>query len=241
MRTFTAGLLAFATAPMAPSKSRVEIHRAPGRQKHVAGNFLSGVCSAEKIPLFILTAVVSAITYIAQQRGGVVVGLETIPLSYRAANAVISYVVYIEKMIWPSGLAAFYPYSRSYFSMGWIVASVVLLVAISVCCVYFFHSRKYLITGWLWYLGVFVPVIGLVQAGAQARADRYMYVPMVGLLIIVAWGAGELFAKWRCRRVVPALLGVVIISAAMVCASLQLRHWQNSMHIIHAYARCNSR
>jgi tetratricopeptide (TPR) repeat protein len=132
-------------------------------------------------------------------------------------------------MVWPSGLAVFYPYPRGYFSVGWIAASVVLLVAISVCCVYFFHSRKYLITGWLWYLGVLVPVIGLVQVGAQTRADRYMYIPMVGILIMVVWGAGELFAKWRCRRVVPALLAVVIVLAAMVCASLQLRHWQDSM------------
>jgi len=183
----------------------------------------------EKIPLFILTAVVSAITYIAQQRGGVVSELKSIPVSYRAANAVISYATYIAKMIWPSNLAVFYPHPGGDFSAVRLAASVVLLVAISVCCVYFFGSRKYLATGWLWYLGVLVPVIGLVQAGAQARADRYMYVPMVGLLVMVAWGAGDLAAKRRYRGVMSALLAVVIVSAAMVCASLQLRHWQNSL------------
>ncbi|MCX5637349.1 MAG: tetratricopeptide repeat protein [Planctomycetota bacterium] len=214
----------------------------------------------EKIPLFILTAVISAITYIIQQRGGTVAELETIPVSYRAANAVISYATYIEKMIWPSGLAVFYPYPGGGFSVVQMVASVALLVIISVCCiypvrkktlpfrrgeniivrvgfktppelsngVYFFGSRKYLATGWLWYLGVLVPVIGLVQAGAQARADRYMYIPMVGLLIMVVWGTDDLVAKWRCRGVTSVLLAVVIVSAAMVCASLQLKHWQDS-------------
>jgi len=182
----------------------------------------------EKVPLFILAAVVSAITYIAARSGGVVSGLESIPISYRAANAVISYATYIEKMIWPSGLAVFYPHPGGNFSVVQMVASVALLVIISVCCIYFFGSRKYLATGWLWYLGVLVPVIGLVQAGAQARADRYMYIPMVGLLIMVVWGTDDLVAKWRCRGVTSVLLAVVIVSAAMVCASLQLRHWQDS-------------
>ena len=184
---------------------------------------------AEKIPLFILTAVVSAITYIVQQGGGAVVELESIPVSYRSANAVISYATYIEKIIWPSGLAVFYPHPVSNFSMTHLFVSLTLLAAISAFCIYFFRSRKYLIIGWLWFLGALVPVIGLVQAGGQARADRYMYIPMVGLLIMVAWGAGELVAKWRRRGVVSALLAVVIVSAEMVCASLQLRHWQDSM------------
>ena len=215
---------------------------------------------AEKIPLFILAAVVCAITYIIQQRGGVVSGLESVPLSYRVANAVISYATYIEKMVWPSGLAVFYPHPGSNFSMVRLVTSVVLLVAISVCCIYPvrkkalpfrrgkniivrvgfkappelsnggypFRSRKYLLTGWLLFLGVLVPVIGLVQAGAQGRADRYMYIPMVGLLVMVVWGAGDLLAKWRYRRVLSVLSAVVIISAAMVATLLQLRHWQDS-------------
>jgi len=182
---------------------------------------------AEKIPLFILAAVVCAITYIIQQRGGVVSGLESVPLSYRVANAVISYATYIEKMVWPSGLAVFYPHPGSNFSMVRLVTSAILLLVVSVC-VYFFRNRKYLVTGWLLFLGVLVPVIGLVQAGAQGRADRYMYIPMVGLLVMVVWGAGDLLAKWRYRRVLSVLSAVVIISAAMVGALLQLRHWQDS-------------
>jgi tetratricopeptide (TPR) repeat protein len=183
---------------------------------------------AEKIPLFILTAVVSAITYIAQHRGGVVLELESISISHRAANAVISYATYIEKMIWPSSLAVFYPHPGGNFSMTRLIASIMLLAAISACCIYFFRSRKYLITGWLLFLGVLVPVIGLVQAGAQARADRYMYVPMVGLLIMVAWGVGDLAIKWRYRQVMSMLSAVVLISAAIVATLLQLKHWQDS-------------
>ena len=183
---------------------------------------------AEKIPLFILTAVVSAITYIAQQRGGVVLELESISISHRVANAVISYATYIQKLIWPSSLAVFYPHPGGNFSMTRLIASIMLLAAISACCIYFFRSRKYLITGWLLFLGVLVPVIGLVQAGAQARADRYMYVPMVGLLIMVAWGVGDLAIKWRYRQVMSMLSAVVLISAAIVATLLQLKHWQDS-------------
>jgi len=112
--------------------------------------------------------------------------------------------------------------------MTQLIASIMLLAAISACCIYFFRSRKHLITGWLLFLGVLVPVIGLVQAGAQARADRYMYVPMVGLLIMVAWGAGDLAIKWRYRQVMSMLSAVVLISAAIVATLLQLKHWQDS-------------
>jgi tetratricopeptide (TPR) repeat protein len=204
-------------------------HSKQSRGKAARQQFSFWRLLGEKIPLFILAAVASAITYIVQQRSGCTTNFETLPVSYRAANAVISYATYIEKMIWPSGLAVLYPHPKGDFSMVWLAVSVLLLAVISVCCVYFAGSRKYLMTGWLWYLGILVPVIGLVQSGAQARADRYVYIPMVGLLIMVAWGVGELIAKWRYRGIMLVLSAVVIISAAMVCASLQLRHWQNTV------------
>lgn len=180
----------------------------------------------EKIPLLIPAMAVAAITYIAQQSGGVVSRLETIPLGRRLANATISYVTYIEKMIWPSRLAVFYPHPDGNFSVTRVVVSAVILVLISACVIYA-ARRRYLAVGWLWYLGILVPVIGLVQAGGQARADRYMYVPMIGLLIIVAWGVNDLAAKWRYRNVIP-VLAVAVLPAAAVCTRLQLRHWQNS-------------
>ena len=205
-----------------------EISLPPGSAKPCRRQLSFWRLLAEKIPLFILTAIVSAITYIAQHRGGVVLELESISISHRVANAVISYATYIQKLIWPSRLAVFYPHPLSNFSITWLIASIMLLAAISACCIYLFRSRKYLITGWLLFLGVLVPVIGLVQAGAQARADRYMYIPMVGLLIMVAWGVGDLVAKWRYRQVMSMLSAVVIISAAIVGTLLQLKHWQDS-------------
>jgi tetratricopeptide (TPR) repeat protein len=183
---------------------------------------------AEKIPLFILAAIVCAITYIIQQKGGVVSGLESVPLSHRLANAVIAYATYIEKLIWPSRLAVFYPHPGGNFSMLRLVTSAVLLTAVSVCCIYFSRSRKYLMTGWLLFLGVLVPVIGLIQAGAQGRADRYMYITMVGLLIMVVWAAGDIFAKWRYKKIAAIFSSAIIVSAAVATTSLQLRHWQDS-------------
>lgn len=181
----------------------------------------------EKVPLLIPAMAVAAITYIAQQSGGVVSRLETIPLGHRIANATISYVTYIEKMIWPSRLAVFYPHPGGNFSGVRLVVSALLLVLISICVIYAAWQRRYLAVGWLWYLGTLVPVIGLVQAGAQARADRYMYAPMIGLLIIVAWGVNDLVAKWHYRKVIP-VLAMAVLAAAALCTRLQLRHWRNS-------------
>jgi len=183
---------------------------------------------AEKIPLFILSAVVSAITYIAVQRGGVVSALESIPINYRVANAVISYATYIEKMIWPSRLAVFYPHLAGSFSIFRLVVSAAILALISIYCIYAFNRRKYLIVGWLLFLGTLVPVIGLVQAGAQARADRYMYVPMLGLLIILAWGIADLAAKWHYKKPVLLITTILALLAVTISTRLQLRHWQNS-------------
>jgi len=183
----------------------------------------------EKIPLLVPAAFVGAITYIIQQSGGLVSRFQTVAPGHRVANAIISYVTYIEKMIWPSRLAVFYPHPGGSFSMARLVISASILVLISGCIVYATRRRRYLAVGWLWYLGILVPVIGLVQVGAQARADRYMYVSMIGLLIIVAWGLNDLVAKWRYRSVVLALLAIAMVSGAAVCTRLQLRHWQNSV------------
>jgi tetratricopeptide (TPR) repeat protein len=182
----------------------------------------------EKIPLFALSAVVSVITYIAVQRGGVVSALESIPFSYRVANVVISYATYIEKLIWPSRLAVFYPHPAGNFSVFRLVVSAAILALISIYCIYAFNHRKYLLVGWLLFLGTLIPVIGLVQAGAQARADRYMYVPMLGLLIMSAWGIADLAAKWRYKKPVLLITTILALSALTVSTRLQLRHWQNS-------------
>jgi len=108
------------------------------------------------------------------------------------------------------------------------VLAALLVVGITVCVICLARNRKYLLTGWFWYIGVLVPVIGLIQVGGQARADRYTYLPSVGIFIIAAWGAAELPAKWRCRRIALAVSAGLVISAMVLCTRMQVRHWRNS-------------
>lgn len=182
----------------------------------------------EKIPLFILAAALSLITYNAQKGGGVVSAFDKLSLKSRAANAVISYLTYIEKTFWPTDLAVFYPHPAGSFSSTKVAVAAALLVLLTIVFLYFGLRRKYLAVGWLWYVGTLVPVIGLVQVGAQARADRYMYITIIGLLLIIAWGAKDLVAKWPRLRIAAALAAAVVIGAAAVCTRLQLRYFRDS-------------
>ncbi|NIP24526.1 MAG: tetratricopeptide repeat protein [Phycisphaerae bacterium] len=182
----------------------------------------------EKIPLFVLVAALSAVTFIAQKRGGVMSGWHNVPLKYRLSNALVSYVTYISKMVWPVRLAVFYPHPFNKLPIWQIAASALVLLVVSVAVLWFARRRKYLTVGWLWYLGILVPVIGIVQVGSQAMADRYTYLPFIGLFIMVSWGLYELLAGWRYRRIIlgPAALAVLLTLA--VCTRLQLRHWRNN-------------
>ena len=182
----------------------------------------------EKVPFFILSAISSVVTFLVQQSGGAVTEINVVPLSIRIANAFISYLTYIEKMIWPSRLAVFYPYTVDTVSIWHTLFAALLLVGISVWVIRLAPKRRYLIVGWLWYLGTLVPVIGLVQVGAQAFADRYTYVPSIGIFIMVAWAADELPAKWRYRKLGLAVSAAVVLAALLICTRIQVRCWQNS-------------
>jgi tetratricopeptide (TPR) repeat protein len=168
------------------------------------------------------------VTVVAQQRGGAVVSVESYSIGSRIANALLSYITYIEKMLWPSHLAIFYPYLDT-FPAWKVVASGLLLAGLSVLVIFSARKRPYLLVGWLWYLGTLVPVIGLVQVGSQAMADRYTYVPLIGLFIIVAEGVPDLLGKWRHRRVTFPIITGLLISVLMILTTLQLRHWQNDV------------
>jgi len=182
----------------------------------------------EKTPLFLLTVGLSAVTYIVQQKGGVMSDLGNVPLKYRAANALVSYITYIRKMVWPARLAVFYPHPFDKLAMWQVVGSALLLLGISVCVIWIARSRKYLTVGWLWYFGTLVPVIGLVQVGAQAMADRYSYIPFIGLFVMIAWGLPDLLAKWQYRKIILTLLSLVVVLSLSICTRLQLRHWRNN-------------
>ena len=182
----------------------------------------------EKMPLFILAAIVGIATYLSSFHGDVTISLDKLPLADRMANAVISYTKYLGKMFWPQNLAVFYPYSREFDSLQ-IIGSVLLLSIISCLTIFWARKYRYALMGWLWYLGTLVPVIGLMQVGKQAMADRYAYIPMIGLFIIVAWGIPDLLGGWQKRKIIFAISSGAVISGLMVCTLVQVRYWQNGV------------
>ncbi|HEV2453041.1 MAG TPA: hypothetical protein VGY98_02190, partial [Verrucomicrobiae bacterium] len=168
----------------------------------------------EKIPFFLLTAATSAVTYVIQRNGMAVVPLSVIPMGARIENAFVSYARYIGKTFCPTGLAAIYPYP-GYWPGFMVFLSVVLFVGLGIVALAGLRRFPWFLTGWCWFVGMLVPVIGLVQVGEQAMADRYAYLPMVGVLVIVIWGAGAFCLAWRPPR--PLLLGVSVLLFT-VCA-----------------------
>lgn len=191
----------------------------------------------EKIPLFILAAVLSVITFFTQQSVGAVFPVKHLPLDSRIANALVSYIRYIGKMIYPSSLAVFYPHPIDRLPLWQPIVCFMILAVVSAGIIYKARSRNYLAMGWLWYLGTLVPVIGLVQVGEQAMADRYTYLPSIGIYIMVAWGAAELLAKWRYRKTGLGLTACIVLAALLICTLTQVRYWQNNLTLFgHAVA-----
>jgi tetratricopeptide (TPR) repeat protein len=175
----------------------------------------------EKIPFFVLAAASATITYMAQAGSGAVDALH-IPFSLRVENALVSYFIYIGKMFWPAGLAVFYPYPPAIPAWQAVLAGVAIL-GVSALTLRVLKTRPYLAVGWFWYLGTLVPVIGLIQVGAQARADRYVYLPMVGLSIMLAWGLLEVP---KSKVAISGALAMCL-ACAVVCEA-QVQYWRNS-------------
>jgi Flp pilus assembly protein TadD len=182
----------------------------------------------EKVPLAALSLGVGAATYVVQQRSHYVMPLGLIPLSQRLGNALVSPVAYAADWLWPARLAVFYPFR---FHVPWWqpVAAGVAILAVSTLAVGSSRRRPYLAVGWFWYLVTLTPVIGLVQVGSQARADRYTYIPMVGLSIALAWGAAE-FAQSRPR--LKTAMAAAAVGVCLACAALtwrQVEYWQDTV------------
>jgi protein O-mannosyl-transferase len=182
----------------------------------------------EKIPLFLLSAASSIVTFYAQAHGGAVKSLDFIPMSARMANALVAYAGYIVKMIYPFGLAFLYPFPETI--PGWKVAGACLLLAlIFALAIRNRNRRPYLIVGWLWFLGMLVPVIGIVQVGMQSMADRYSYLPLIGLFIMIAWGVPEIAAKWRRKKTWLAVSAALVLVILAAVAWRQTGYWKNSI------------
>lgn len=195
------------------------------------GRFQSGESSfrkmvAEKIPLFVLAACSSVLTFLVQDRAGSILPLEAIPLGARVANAVNAYALYMIKTVWPGGLAVYYPYPQTIRWTG-AAGAFLLLSVITWLTVRYRRRHPFLLVGWLWYLGTLVPVIGLVQAGSQAMADRYTYVPLVGLFMMIAWIVPETAGRNRKCLSAAGALGLILIFS--VLAFRQTAFWKNGV------------
>ena len=197
----------------------------------------------EKVPLFAISAASSIVTFLAQQEGGSVMPFKTFPLGPRVSNALVAYIGYIFKAVAPVRLAVFYPHPEGALPLWQPIAAAAALVAITVLALLWLRRRPYLAVGWFWYLGTLAPVIGIIQVGPQAMADRYSYIPLVGLSIMVAWGIPDLVKagfgglggrdgrdgiRFFSFHTALAVAGFIVIVLLGVAACLQVRHWRNS-------------
>ncbi len=198
----------------------------------------------EKVPLFALTAIASVLAYSAQAHGGAIGDEQVYPLGVRLASVPFSYVAYMRQTLWPTGLIPFYPHPERSLPQWMVVACAVGLVLITVYALRAARNRPYLAVGWLWYVVTFLPMIGIIQVGAHSRADRYTYIPLIGLFVIIAWLGPE-----AVRRLVPARRGVYA-SAALACAALgvlaalafrQTSYWHDDMRLFKYTVRVSPR
>jgi protein O-mannosyl-transferase len=182
----------------------------------------------EKIPLFVLSAVACVLTFVLQKRTAG--AIPPLPFLWRVENAFVSYVIYIWKTLWPARLAVFYPHPNDTLALWEVILAVLLLLAITAAAIVFRRQRPYLLTGWFWYLVMLIPVIGIVQVGEQGRADRYTYLPHIGLFVAVVWFAVDMVTVGRSKRrvAVTTAAAVLIILALAWAAFVQTSYWRNS-------------
>ncbi|MHC4258833.1 MAG: tetratricopeptide repeat protein [Planctomycetota bacterium] len=184
----------------------------------------------EKIPFFVLSAVSCVITFLTQKAGGVIVDIKSIPLMERVGNALFSYAAYMGKMLWPRNLAVFYPFTAVRgIPFRQFVLCALLLVGVSCVVLRFGRSRKYLLVGWFWFVGTLIPVIGLVRFTGSSYADRFTYIPYIGLFIMIAWGVAGFVSRWAYRKVVLGVSMVIVLTVMGIRAHRQVGFWNNSV------------
>lgn len=183
----------------------------------------------EKIPFFIMAAAASVVTLVAQSEGGAVQPLEIFSIKIRILNALLSYMNYALKMLWPHDLAVLYVHPGNALHAGQAIMPLLLILFLSALAVRRAVSQPYLLVGWLWYLGTLVPVIGLVQVGAQSMADRYTYIPLIGLFIALVYGLSDTFDTLKVRLFFRALLVATCLGALALLTWFQIGYWKNSL------------
>ena len=192
-----------------------------GNQRHVIRRLF-----LEKIPLLVLSAGSCVITFVLQKRA--IGAIAPLPFLWRVQNAFASYVIYVWKTLWPTRLAVFYPHPNNTLAIWEVILAIGFLLAITVAAIVFRSERPYVFTGWFWYLGMLVPVIGLVQVGEQGHADRYTYLPHIGLFLLAVWLAADVTAVRQSRSRFAVATAVVIIVALAWAAFIQTSYWRNS-------------
>jgi len=181
----------------------------------------------EKVPLLAIVAASSVVTFLVQREGGAVRSLESFPLMSRLQNVIVSYADYVRLGLWPAGLGVFYPFPSS-LPVNQIAVAAAVLIALTIAAWWLVRRAPFVTVGWLWFIGMLVPVIGLVQIGGHARADRYMYLPLIGLTIAVAWGAVALAKSDGVRRALAVGGAGVVLSSAVV-AHAQVQYWRDTV------------
>lgn len=184
----------------------------------------------EKLPFLALAIAASCVNFIAQKAGGATWSADAMPLHVRIANALVSYVRYLSKTFWPADLAVIYPY-QNHWPLWFVLAAAALLLVWSATVILRARKNPFLFFGWFYFVGTLVPTIGLVQVGPQAMADRYSYLPSIGLFLLIVWGAHELLSKQPHRKEFTALMGTAALAACLIVTSFQLAHWQNSLKL----------
>jgi len=197
--------------------------RRSNNQKHITQTFF-----LEKIPWLILSTGAGIITFVLQKRAAG--SLPPLPFLWRAQNAVVSYIIYVWKTLWPTRLAVFYPHPNDTLAIWQVALAIVFLLAITCAAIVWRDKRPYLFTGWFWYLIMLVPVIGIIQVGEQGHADRYAYLPSIGLFLIAVWGIANVATISRVRLWQPVVTtGIILVVAALACAAFaQTSYWRNS-------------
>ncbi len=182
----------------------------------------------EKIPLFLMSLVMSGGTIWAVSHEQGLASLNVVSLGTRIAHALVSYVVYLGKLLWPVNLSVFYPHPM-HVPLWQSLVCALLLGLITWICIFWCRSKPYLLVGWLWYLGVLFPVIGILQAGHQAMADRYAYLPFIGVFIMIVWGGAAFLKRFQRGKLLTGSVALTLVLFFSLCARYQLHFWDNSV------------